>query len=110
VDVAADPGEVDQAVGAGVDDSGPLFPALEDSFDVSLQHVWVADGDFGVIVGTIDVCDRNELAGSIEDARVVLWCLVTPEAQLVGLAVVVDEVPGVSEIDVHDCLSVRCLA
>jgi hypothetical protein len=67
VDTAAYPGEVDQAVGAGVDDSGPLFPALEDSFDVSLQHVRSDDGDFGVIVGTIDVCpDRNELAGSIE--------------------------------------------
>ena len=29
VDAAAYRGEVDQAVGVGVDDSGPLFPAVE---------------------------------------------------------------------------------
>ena len=95
MDAAADPGQVDQAVGAGIDDSGPLFPALEHSFDVSLQHVGPADGDFGVIVGPADVGhDRNELAGSVEDARIIPWCRVTPETQLVGLAVVIDEVPA----------------
>jgi hypothetical protein len=65
-------------------------------------HACPADGDFVTVVAAVAISDDGvELAGAVEDAFVVGWGVVLPEAQLAGLAVIgVDEVPRESEVNV----------
>ena len=99
----ADLGETDQSVHAGVQEGDPVLPTVQRLLDVGLRDVGPADRDFGEVVGASAVGDdRDELAGAVKDPGICRGCPVAPEPQLQRAPVVVNEVPGVAVVDLHD--------
>ena len=85
MDAAAYLGEAEPAVDAVVEEGGPFFPPVDDFFNFGLKYAGSGDGDFVVVVGALVVGhDCDELAGSVEDARVFRRCPVAPKLQLKG--------------------------